>query len=969
MGSSRAIFRRIAAAYRTTHGHAIALTAAVLLTTLPVLPAGAQTRPKAAAGHAPQALTAAEAAQRLPLDAAIRTGRLPNGFTYFIRANGRPAGRASMRLAVQAGSIDETDQQRGYAHFLEHMGFNGGRHFKPGELVKYLESIGSSFGADLNAYTSYDETVYMLEIPTDKAGLLDRGLDAMWDFAGGMSLQQDEVDRERGVVIEEWRQRRGVGARIREQQAPVMYGDSKYTRRDPIGTVPSLEKASAATLRAFYEQWYRADRMALIVVGDVDAPALEAKLKTVFGSLKTAATPAPARVYPIPPHREPRYGIVADAEATQSSITILEKAPRPRQDRVGDYRRGLVEDLAFQMLNARFAELAQRPSAPYLTANAGKSALGRGTLASVLMAGVPEGGLQTGLSALATEAARASRHGFTEAELERARKRLLASYEQMFNERKTSESPGLASELVRHFLEGESVPGIERETEMARRFVPGITLAETGAVIKTLLSGANRVVLTVSPKKDGLAVPAQADLARTLTDASTRPVEPWKEAGAGAALLASLPAPGTVTATRQVPELGATVLTLSNGVTVWLKPTDFKADQVVFSAVAKGGLSLASPADYASADLSTNVVDLAGVGGHSAVDLEKLLAGKTAGASAYINANTHGVAGAAAPKDLETAFQLIYLQLTAPNFTDEGFQLLMTRLEAGLKNRAQNPGAVFGDALQEVNTLGHYSSKPLTLADLPSLKLPVMRQYYTARFANAADLTFIFSGAFTVDGITPFLTRYLASLPSTGKATGQVVDTHIGFPADVRRVTVKKGKEPKAQTVMSFFADTGLDEMEMHRLRAACSVLEMRLTEILREQMGGTYGVNVGYTDNLPVKGYGLVQISFGSAPDRVDQLVNAVLAELKRLKAEGPAADDVQKVREIEKRGLETSVKTNGYWVNSIQTVLTLGWDPVSITRRAARTESLSTANVGAAFGNYFPEQRYTVVTLLPGE
>lgn len=942
------------------------LTVALVL--VAVAPSAAAQR-RAAAGQSGDAAgkQAADLASTLPIDASIRTGRLPNGFTYFIRANGRPAKRASMRLAVQAGSIDESNTQRGYAHFLEHMGFNGGAHFKPGELVKYLESIGSSFGADLNAYTSYDETVYMLEIPTDKAGLLDRGLDAMWDFAAGMTLSQEEVQRERGVVIEEWRQRRGVGTRVREQQTPVIYGTSKYALRDPIGTTASLEAASAASLRAFYEKWYRSDRMALVVVGDVDVAALERQIVSVFGRMKKPGVPPPARVYPIPPHAQPRYSIVADSEASQSTITIFEKGPQERQDRVGDYRRSLVENLTFQMLNARLAEIARKPDAPFLGANAGKSRLGRATLASVLMATAKDGALPRALTAVAEEAARASRFGFGEAELERARKGVLASYERMFNERQTTESGGLASELVRHFLEGESVPGIERETEMARRFVPQITAAETAAVARKLLGGANRVVLAVTPQKDGLTVPTQAVLAKAIADVGTRELTAWADAGEGRELMATKPAAGSVTATRTIPELGVTVLTLSNGVQVWLKPTDFKADQIIFTSYAKGGLSLATPAEYRSADLATNLVDVSGVNGFNPVELEKLLAGKTAEVSAYIAPNTHGVTGAAAPKDLETAFQLLHLQFTAPGFTDEGFALLKTRLQAALANRAQNPGAAFGEKLQEVNTLGHYTAKPLTIDDLPALDPAIMRRFYTARFANAADFTFLFGGAFTIEAITPLVTRYIASLPSRGAASSSITDTGLKFPAEVRKEVVRKGKEPKAQTVVSFFADTGLDEMEMHRLRAGASVLEMRLLDILREQMGGTYGVSVGYSDNQPVKGYGLVQVVFGSAPDRVDQLVAAVLTEVARLKKEGPSADDVQKVKEIEKRSMETAVKTNAYWVNSLQTVLTLGWDPTSVARRDARTESLSTANVGAALAKYLPENRYTVVTLLP--
>lgn len=903
----------------------------------------------------------------LPLEPAIRTGTLPNGLKYFIRRNARPAKRASLRLAVQAGSIDEQESERGLAHFLEHMGFNGSTHFKPGELVKYLESIGADFGADVNAYTSYDETVYMLEVPTDKPGLLDRGFVALADFGGGMTLGQDEVDRERGVVIEEWRSRRGAQARIQEQQAPAIYGASKYATREPIGLTSVLKSATAAQLRAFYTKWYRPDRMAVVVVGDFDPAEVEARIKAEFGLLKKPAAPAPARVYPIPPHVAPRYSVVADAETQQSTVMVLEKRPAPRQDRVADYRRGLVENVAFQMLNARLAELARKPDAPFLSAQAGQSALNGATQASVLTARVRDGAIDVGLKAVAQEAARASAYGFGEAELERARKRVLVSYERMYNERNTAESGGLASELVRHYLEGEPVPGMEQEYQMAQRFVPAITATEARDVIRSLLKGTNRVVTAVSPQKAGVSVPTQSALASALKAGAAGDLAPWTEGAATQELMAKKPEPGTVKSTRTLDAIGVTVLTLSNGVEVFLKPTDFKNDQVVFTSYAKGGLSLATPAEYAEADLSTNLVDLGGVGGFTPVELEKMLAGKSAGAGAYLGAYTHGINGSSSTKDLETALQLAHLQITAPNFAPEAMTLLRTRLQAALANRAQSPGAAFGEKLEAVNTLDHYSSKPLRVEELDRLRPEVMKSFYTARFANAADLTFFFVGSFTVEQITPLLTRYLGSLPSKGSATSKAMDMQVQFPAQVRKEIVRKGKEPKANTAISFFADTRLDELEMHRLRAATSVLEMRLTDIVREEMGGTYGVSIGYSDMQPVPGYGLVQISFGSDPARVDTLVAAILKEVARLRAEGPTEDDLQKVKEIEKRGLETNVRNNGFWVGAMQTVHSLGWDLTGIARRAQRTEGLTRENVKAAFQKYFPENRYTQVSLLP--
>ena len=409
------------------------------------------------------------------------------------------------------------------------------------------------------------------------------------------------------------------------------------------------------------------------------------------------------------------------------------------------------------------------------------------------------------------------------------------------------------------------------------------------------------------------------------------------------------------------------MLTLSNGVEVWLKPTDFKTDQVLFSAYAPGGTSLANEKDYKSAGLATALVGMGGMGGLSPVDLSKMLSGKIAQASPSVSDYTQGVSGSATPKDLETALQLNYLAHTAPNMTPDVLELLKRRLTGALQNRDQNPRAAFGERVDKVNTSDHYSASPLTMADLPNLNLDVMRSFYNARFGNAADFTYFFVGAFTEAEITPLLEKWVASLPSAGKKTSAARDMGVKFPAAVVKDDVKKGKEPASQTLLSFFADPGGDEFELHRLRAATSVLSIRLREILREELGGTYGVSAGFTNSPPLKGYGAVQIQFGSSPDNVDKLVNATLKEIERLKVEGPSADDVSKVKELERRDLETNAKQNSYWMGSMQTVHLYGWDPAGIARREQRTEGLTAENIKAMFNKYFPTGRYTLVTLKP--
>ncbi|MEZ5419617.1 MAG: insulinase family protein [Vicinamibacterales bacterium] len=904
----------------------------------------------------------------MPLDGAIREGRLPNGLRYFLRQNGRPARRVSLRLAVDVGSLHEEDDQRGLAHFLEHMAFNGSAHFKPGELVAFLESIGARFGPHVNASTSFDETIYMLDVPADRDGYVDKGLLALRDFAGGASLTGEEIDKERGVVLEEWRGRLGAGSRITDQQLPLLFHGSKYADRLPIGLPETLRTFPHERLRDFYRTWYRADRMAVVVVGDLPLDESERLVKARFSDLPTPSGPAPAVSRAVLPHAETLYTMVTDSEAQRWSVTAAFKHTPEPEGTVGAYRQSIVRALGSQMLSARLAEIARRPDAPFLRADAGASGLGRELSLFELSAEVPAGRIAEGLDAVVLEARRAQQFGFSDAEIDRARRAVLAGYERAFNERGNAESPGLAGELVRHFLQGEPAPGIAYEYALVRQALPGITSDEIRAEMRRQIGDDSRVVLGVAPAPaDGAPAPTDDTLRAAMTAAFSAPLTPWTDGLAGRELVPERPTAGRVTARRQIAELGVTVLTLSNGAEVWLKPTDFKADQVVFSAYAYGGASLSAEADYPEANLAPVLVQMGGVGGLNPIDLDKVLAGRIASASPDIDAYTHGISGSATPKDLETALQLAYLTVTAPGLTDEAFGLLQRRLGAMLENQRQSPRYVFSEKVRELTTSGHYTSRGLTAADVPTLDLAAARREYAARFANAADFTWFFVGAFDEATLVPMVEQWIGALPSTGPRRTAFRDMGVRFPAGVERAVVEKGREPASQTAMSFFADTGLDELEMHRARAAATLLGMRLRDILREQLGGTYGVNVNYGNIAPQKGYGMMQVTFGSAPDRVGTLQQAVLDEIARLQKEGPTADDLQKVQEMERRDLETSARQNAYWMGSLQTVHILGWDARSIARRLERTNALTVPVLHEALRKYLPMGRYVVVTLKP--
>ncbi len=907
-------------------------------------------------------------ADRLPFDPAVTTGSLPNGLRYYIRHNTRPEKRVMLQLAVKAGSVDETDAQQGLAHFLEHMAFNGGRHFKPGELISTFESTGARMGPHLNAYTSFDETVYMFQLPTDQDGIVRKGVQALSDFAGGMSLDPKEIDKERGVVIEEWRGGLGAGSRLRDQQIPVLYYKSKYAERLPIGKPEILKTFTPEQLRAFYTKWYRPDRMAVVIVGDIDEKQMLEAVQAEFGPIPKPATPAPDRVYEVPLNTELLVKVASDPEATQSSVSLVRKQPRGEQDRVADYRRDLlVHRLVIQMLNDRFDELSRKPEAQFLDAGAYESGLSPTTRTFTLAASVQEGKIAAGLSALAVESKRVKQFGFGPGETDRAKKSMLAGYQRAYAERDKTESGSYAREYVSHFLEGEPSPGIEYEYRLAQALVPDIGATEISEALRSMFADQGRVVLAVTPQKAELQPPTEAQLKTALTAAESVAVTAWNDAASSKPLMASLPEPGAVKERKEIPELGVTIVRFANGVEAWLKPTDFKNDQVLFTLAGPGGTSLAPPEQFYEASLAAAQVSLSGAGGHSQIEMQKLLAGKIANASPFISLSTQGISGSSTPADLETALQLLNLDFTQPGDDPEAFALILKQLHSAYENRDRSPEILFREKVGDVNTGHHYSSRPLTLERIDKLDRAAMMSFYRARFANAADFTFYMVGAFKVEDAIPLVARYVGSLPSTGRAASRFKDIGLSFPEKVEKASVVKGSEPKALAVLSFFADPPLEENERTRVEAATDVLEIALRDILREELGETYSVSVGLQQPLPQRGDGRISISFGAAPENLDAMVGRTMEEVRKMQQGGPPADLVTRAKEAARREYETSLKQNGFWLSAFQAAKLFGRDPLLVLSRPQRIEAITPANVQEMFRKYFPMDRYTLVTLLP--
>ncbi len=903
----------------------------------------------------------------IPFDAAVHTATLPNGLEYFVRQNSRPAKRVSLRLAVKAGSLYEADDQQGLAHLIEHMAFNGSTHFKPGELVSYFESIGARLGPHVNAYTGFDETVYMLDVPTDKPEVVDKAVTALADFAGGLTLSQEEVDKERGVVIEEWRGGLGASSRVRDKQLPILFFQSRYAQRLPIGKPEIIRSAPVARLRALYDTWYRPERMALIAVGDVDPATLEQTIKADFSPLTARAPAATAPDRAVPLQKDALVSVVTDPELTRSTVSIERKRKREGEQHVSDYRRDLVQRTVEHMMDERLGELARKPDAKFLGAGVSGGSLSRDVATFTMGAAVQDGRLEDGIGVLATEAKRVREFGFGASEMDRAKKWMAAFYERAHTERDKTESDSFAREYISYFLNDEPSPGIEYEYRLVQQLLPAMTANDASALAKSLLTDESRVILAVSPQKGGIRIPSETELQAALTSASAGPVAAWDDGGATRAIMERVPAAGGIASRRTLDDLGITVVRFANGVEAWLKPTDFKNDQVLFTLNALGGASLAPPADFTEAELAPSYVGFAGAGGLKATDLQKALTGKLVSAQPYISLSTHGVQGSAAPAQLETALQLLYQQMTAPGDDADAFALMKKQLEAMVANRGRSPGQVFGEKLAQVNSSSHYTSQPLTPERVAALNREKMTAFYRERFANAADFTFFMVGAFKVDEALPLLAQYVGSLPSTGQRSARFRDVGIHFPESSQRVKVEQGREPRGQTVISFFADPSPDPVEQENISAATTVLDIALRDILREDLGQTYTVSVNLSQPLPQRGEGHIEVRFGAAPENLEAMTSRVMQEIKRLQQDGPTEDLINRAKESARRNYETALKQNNYWLGRLQTINMLGLNPSDILTRGQRIDGVTRQTVQDVFKRYFPADRSTVVTLVP--
>jgi zinc protease len=903
---------------------------------------------------------------RIPTDPQITVGKLANGLRYYIRKNAKPEQRAELRLVVNTGSLLEENDQRGLAHFVEHMAFNGTKNFPKQDLVNFLESIGMRFGADVNASTSFDETIFMLQVPTDKPAILDKSMLILEDWAHNVSFDPAEIDKERGVVLEEWRLGRGADARMRDKQFPVLLKGSRYAERLPIGDPEILQYFKHDRLTAFYKDWYRPDLMAVVAVGDFDPAAMETMVKSHFAGLTGPKTEKPRTVFPVPAQPGTAFAVATDKEMPSTTVEVYAKSPAQDQSTIGSYRKQIVDNLFGGLLSARMSELAQKPDAPFIAAGTGHGSFVRTAEATSLSALVKEDAVGKGIEALFAETARVAQFGFTATELDRQKQNILRSLERAVAEKDKQPSGQLADEYVRNFTTGEPIPGIVYEQGLYQRFLPEITLAELNALAKTWMPETNRVVVVSAPDKPGLTLPTEAQMTAAMSGAGSKPLTAFVDSAGTAPFFEATPTPGSITKTSTNEPVGITEWTLSNGARVVLKPTDFKQDEIFFRAQSPGGTSLASDADFIPAESASQLIALGGLGKLSSIDLRKALAGKIASVSPTIDELSEGLSGTASPKDVETLFQLIYLRFTAPRPDPVLFSTVVSQSKAMLANQAADPNYAFFTTLESALTQDHPRSKPMTVETVDQMNLDKSLAFYKDRFADASDFTFFFVGSFDPAVMKPLVEKYIASLPATHRTeTWKDVGRHT--PATVVERTVKKGLEPKSQAAIVFTGPAEYNQTQRVAIKALGYVLENRLRETLREDLGGTYSVNAsGGVTRDPRQEYSF-DIEFGGDPKRIDALVKTVFDEIEKLKANGPTEKELGDVRETFVREWEQNSKTNGFWIQQISGRYQMGEDPSNLLLVPDYYRKIDAALVQNAAKTYLDMKRYVKVTLVP--
>ncbi len=899
-------------------------------------------------------------------DPGIKIGKLANGLTYYIQHNNEPKNRVELRLVINAGSICEKNDQQGLAHLLEHMCFNGTKHFKKSALVDFIEASGVKFGAHLNANTSFDQTIYMLQMSTDRKTLVDSAMLVLEDWAHNVRLEGTEIDKERGVVKEEWRLGLGAQDRMMNKYIPVILKGSRYALRLPIGKMPVVDTAHYQTIRDFYHTWYRPDLMAVVVVGDLSIDEMQKLIEQHFGKLTNPKNEKKRVVYGVPANEKPLIAIATDKEATMNQVVIFYKHPKKQEVTVAGFKNYLKNQLISSMMTARLAEITQKPDAPFMYSAAGYGGfIGRTTNAYTVFAIPKDNQIDNSLKILLNEGKRMQEYGFTSTELAREKKNLMRKYERLFADKNKQKSSTLAQEYVRNFTDKDPIPGIAEEYKLAKELLPQIKLESVDNTAKHWIADSNMVVLITAPQKKGVKVPTQQEVTSVIEAEKTAQVKPYVDKVLRAPLIAHAINPGKIVQIQKA-DLLYEKWTLSNGMEVYVKSTNFKNDQVLYKAYSAGGSSLLPDDKVIVTRVFSSIVDESGLGQFNGIDLEKKLAGKAVELIPFLSNLQQGFKGSASPKDLETLFKLQYLFFTSPRQDKEIFRKVITNQENQIKHLSANPKMVFYDSLSSVIT--SHSPRSIVIpteAQIKSIRQAAVYNIYKNQFQHAAGYKIFLVGNIDMQKLKPLVEKYLASIPTGEKLSWKDVSTP--FPKGITNVDVYKGTAPQSQVIIVMKGKYRFSHHNNIIMNALVQSLNIALREKVREEESGTYGIYVSPTMlKYPKEEYSLM-ISFGCAPENVDKLVKSVFGVIEKMQAEGPNEMTLKKVKETFVRSRQTSERENNFWLSRLANSTFYGTKILSSKEYDAAVASITVKKIRQAAKKYLTTKHYVLGVLKP--
>ena len=914
----------------------------------------------------------AQEMQPLPIDPKVRYGKLDNGLTYYIRHNELPENRADFYIAQNVGSVLEEDNQAGLAHFLEHMAFNGTKNFPKNGIDKYLQSVGMRMGENLNAYTSFDETVYtIINAPVDKPNVVDSCLLILHDWSNSLALTDSMIEKERGIIREEWRTRRDASQRLLEKQLQQMFPGNKYANRIPIGSIDVINNFKPEELRAYYKKWYRPDLQAIIVVGDVDVDTVEKTIKTMFSDIPAPVNPAKREYVSVADNDEPIVSIATDKEASSTIIYIYHKYdPMPAQLR--STAAGLITDyisaVCSQILNERLEALLHQANPPFVYAEAydGDFMVARTKDAFTIAAIAKEGEIDSTMTALVREMERARQFGFTVSEYERAKINILKQYESAFNERDKQKNSSYTKEYVNHFTEGGYIPGIETEYTLINQIAPNITVEQVNQYLSQVIGEKNIVLALSGPEKEGVVYPTESELLEMFNKARSQKVEPYKEEVNNDPLIPELPAPGKIVKEEHDGLFDATVLTLSNGVRVVLKPTEYKKDEIQMTATSPGGSFMVGIDDAKNMKVFNSVIGLGGLGNFSAIDLSKKLAGKKVSCSASLGVDNESLNGYASPNDVKTLFELIYLAMTSPRTDNDAYASFENRMKAQLENAKLDPSTALNDTISKVVYNNHPRAVSLEAEDFDKISYQRILDIYKERYGDASDFTFTFVGNLNVDSIRPYIEQYLATLPANGR---------VDKPSPDALPKIMKGKlenhfSREMQTPKSsvFQLYSGNSEYNLKNLLTASllsQILDLVYTETIREAEGGSYGVYAGVSLSDFPKGQTTLQVFFDTDPEKWENMVRIVDEEIQRIATEGPKSEHLTKSRDNMLKRHNERLQENSYWLNVIDSYYFRGMD--AYTNYKETLESITADDIKKFMSDFISQGNCVEVVMGP--